>query len=300
LKMANNRWFDYDSALVRGLAFSFEHALMKHPQPISIETALEQHATYTALLTSLLGHDGSVMEVDKDEDCPDCVFIEDAVLAIPSFADKGSLFITTRPGAEERRDEVGPVKAAMVKAQWTVAELPASHEGEPCFLDGGDVLFDGKCLWVGLTLRTNMAAARALGQMLPWMSVVAVCVEDPSGSTLHLKSLASAIDTSHLLMADNEAGRMLYEAMKGTKEGLDFKVTWVPDQLCANILRIRDHVVMQAPSAAPLSQPIIEQLCKDLGLKLHILNMGELAKADGALTCCSILFKRGQAVVGVE
>lgn len=296
--MTSNRWFDYDAAIVRDMAQSFIHALMMHKQSICIETATRQKKAYVELLESLLG--SPAVSVQADESCPDCVFVEDAVIAVPSSStddSSGFVFVTTRPGAEERRGEVAAVKDAIdkVQGQWAVLELPLHHEGERCFLDGGDVLFDGGFLWVGLTSRTNLAAVRALSQILPWLPVLPVAVEDSSGSTLHLKSLTSAIDAKHLLMADNEAGHRLHDAMRKSKEGLEIKegseikVTWVPDQLCANVLRIKGHVVMQ--EGYPSSQSIIEQLCSELGLTLHTLNMSELAKADGALTCCSVLFK---------
>jgi dimethylargininase len=34
---------------------------------------------------------------------------------------------------------------------------------------------------------------------------------------------------------------------------------------------------------------ILQRLCTEKGLQLHTLDMSELAKADGALTCCSVL-----------
>jgi dimethylargininase len=39
----------------------------------------------------------------------------------------------------------------------------------------------------------------------------------------------------------------------------------------------------------PKSERILEQLTTERGLQLHKLVFGEFAKADGALTCCSIL-----------
>lgn len=39
----------------------------------------------------------------------------------------------------------------------------------------------------------------------------------------------------------------------------------------------------------PASEAIIRPLCEAAGMTLHKLDMSELAKADGALTCCSVL-----------
>ena len=299
----------YNSALVRGLAHSFTDAPVLHPppSPVCMATAHAQHQLYVELLALILGPRRSfILSVDADEACPDCVFIEDAILALPGslIGQKDSLFITTRPGAPERRAEVSPVREAVLSINShthqgvVVKDLPEHRGGEPCFLDGGDVLYDGRTLWVGITARTNRAAVNALRDLLPSMTVLPVPVLDSSGTTLHLKSLVSAIDTGHVLMADNEAGRMLLDAMRrsweeerGSREALDLRVTFVPDQLCSNVLRVNGHVVMQV--GYPASQSILEKLCADLGLTLHTLNMSELAKADGALTCCCVLFNKG-------
>ena len=49
--------------------------------------------------------------------------------------------------------------------------------------------FDGVCLWVGLTARTNAAAVSELDRILSprGITVVGLPVLDPEGKTLHLK-----------------------------------------------------------------------------------------------------------------
>ena len=42
-------------------------------------------------------------------------------------------------------------------------------------------------------------------------------------------------------------------------------------------------------SGFPRSEEVIRRECDRGGLELHTLDMSELAKADGALTCCSVL-----------
>lgn len=64
---------------------------------------------------------------------------------------------------------------------------------------------------------------------------------------------------------------------------------YLPDSIAANVLRIGPNVVMQ--EGFPESEALVSQLCKERGLVLHTLCMAELIKADGALTCCSVLFK---------
>lgn len=67
------------------------------------------------------------------------------------------------------------------------------------------------------------------------------------------QSLVTTIDSHHILAADNAAGRALIKAAEADEQlahgwaeaGAKLRVTYVPDQLCANVLRIGRHVVMQ-------------------------------------------------------
>jgi len=106
---AGSAWLDYSHALVRGLPASFPDSLKLHPPsvPIDMDAAARQHAEYTRLVGTLV--QCGVVEVAADEGCPDCVFIEDTLLAI------GPTFVATRCGAPERKPEVEPVRMAMAK-----------------------------------------------------------------------------------------------------------------------------------------------------------------------------------------
>ena len=54
-------------------------------------------------------------------------------------------------------------------------------------------------------------------------------------------------------------------------------------------LLFRSSLLYVGTAGFPLSQPTIQKACDSEGLTLHTLDMSELAKADGALTCCSVL-----------
>jgi len=177
--------------------------------------------------------------------------------------------------------------------------IRAVHRIEaPGLLDGGDVLQIGGHMLVGLSARTNAAAVDQLRTILsspppsssaaaagPAMQVEPVRV----AHGLHLKSACSALDDSTLLVADNAAGASVAAAIRARlpalSEGLTVAV--VPgDPLACNVLRIGAHVVMQASPA----EGVLRALCAARGLRLHVVpRMTEFIKADGAVTCCSVL-----------
>lgn len=173
------------------------------------------------------------------------------------------------------------------------------HIQPPGTLDGGDVLQlpGSRHILVGLSTRTNESAFQQLQQLLPQHALHAV----PVAKGLHLKSACTALDSRTMLYADNEAGRglksilqdhMAFSPTAGSNGGISgsSEGPWqhvLVDAECSNVLLLGRHVVMRG--GFPESERVLERLAAAKGLQLHKLEYGEFAKADGSLTCCSIV-----------
>lgn len=261
-------------ALVRGLAGSFADAITGEPleEPIDLELARQQHDSYVEVLKSLVS---SVTELPADDAHPDCCFIEDTAVVA------GDTAVVTRIGAGPRQGEEAPVAEALQALGLRLVRVEA-----PATLDGGDVLQlpGGNTILVGLSRRTNPAGVVALASALPAASVHGVPVEQG----LHLKSLLTALDASTLLIADTPAGRALGAVLPPL--GGRWEQVFVPDAVCANVLLLNGGRDVVAQGGFPASEALLEGLCTARGLRLHkIPKLTEMIKADGALTCCSIL-----------
>lgn len=195
----------------------------------------------------------------------------------------GKSAIIARPGAPARQGEEGPVAEALQSLGYKI-----QHLQPPALLDGGDVLQipNSSHILVGLTKRTNEAALSQVQQFLPDHKVHGVSV----GYGLHLKSAVTALDGSTLLLSDDDAGRDLSKRLAEVS-ALQERQTqhiMVQDSVCANVLLIDKNVVMQTSDKN--TEQLLERLCAERDLQLHKLpRMEEFIKADGALTCCSIL-----------
>lgn len=213
----------------------------------------------------------------------------------------GRTAIIARIGAAARQGEEAPVAAALQQLGYSL-----QHIQPPGMLDGGDVLQlpGSRHILVGLSRRTNAAALQQMQEMLPQHSVHAV----PVDHGLHLKSACTALDSRTMLYADNEAGRGLRSVLQhhaafstatgsgqhsngstgSSTGGTDAWQHLLVDPKCANVLLLDNgrHVVMC--SGFPRSEQLLEGLAAK-GLQLHKLDFAEFAKADGSLTCCSIL-----------
>ena len=261
-------------ALVRALPSSFAHALAQEAphEPIDISLAIRQHGHYTALLRQ---HVKRLVELPADESCPDCCFIEDTALVV------GSTVVMTRIGAPSRRNEAHRIREAfeLLGAEGLPLQIEALHE--PATLDGGDVLQMGGVTFVGLSQRTNEAAISQLRGILNG-PVVGV----PVAAGLHLKSLLSAADDQTLIVADQPAALAMGQKILAALP-TQSRMVVVPDKVAANVVRLGHNLLIQ--EGFPRSADALAGLCQTLDLTMIPLCMSELIKADGALTCCSLL-----------
>lgn len=279
-------------ALVRGVAASFAaQALSMQPRavPICLDAARQQHGAYVALLRRLLGDD-SVLQLPADDAFPDCCFCEDAAVVV------GDTAVVATIGAGPRQGEEAAVADTLAALGYRLRRLTP-----PATLDGGDVLQlpGSRHILVGFSRRTNAAALEQLQAALQPQGAVLHGVEVQHG--LHLKSAMTALDGRTLLYADDAAGRSLRAALErgshpalldgaaGGGGGAGSKAVQhvMVEPAAANVLLLPGHVIM--PAGLPRSQAVLQALADERGLQLHRLDFAEFAKADGSLTCASIL-----------
>ena len=229
--------------------------------PINVAMAHLQHIDYVDLLNKL---GAKVIELPAEPALPDSVFVEDTALLFDELA------VMTRPGAISRRGEVASIEAAFSKYREFIA-----HIAEPGTLDGGDVLRIGKRVFVGLSQRSNQAAIDQLADILkPYgYSVTAVPMHD----CLHLKSSVTALSDDTVLINPDWVDVSYFS---------DYRQITVAqsEPHAANVLRIGDAILM--PSSFPATQALIQAA----GFTVHTVDVSELQKAEGAVTCCSVLF----------
>jgi dimethylargininase len=230
--------------------------------PIDVGLARVQHRAYEDALRAA-GY--AVQRLAAADDMPDSVFVEDIAVVLDELA------IVTRPGAESRRRETPAVVAALEPhRQLHFIEAPAT-------LDGGDVLVADRRVFVGVSSRTNSAAVLQLRQILGPRGYI-VCQAEVR-ECLHLKSAVTSLAPGLLLMnpawCDPEAFK-----------GFDYVEVDPGERSGANAVRLADRVIF--PSAFPRTADRL----RGRGLRVEPVDASELAKAEGAVTCCSLIVER--------
>jgi len=228
--------------------------------PINVAKAVAEHACYEDALRSL---GAAVVHAPPEPTLPDAVFVEDTALALEEVA------VITRPGAASRRSETESM------ARVLGAYKPLVRIEPPGTLDGGDVLRVGRRLYVGLSSRTNRAGIAQLETLLDeWAyEVIPVTVS----GCLHLKSAVTEVREDLLLIND----RWVAAECFGSMEMLTVAPA-EPDG--ANALRIGAAVIY------PTHHPQTAERLDRAGVRVVSVPCGELAKAEGGVTCCSVVF----------
>jgi dimethylargininase len=254
-------------ALTREVPASLDRCELTHlvRRPIDVRLAARQHAAYEDALRKA---GCAVIRLPPEPDRPDSVFVEDAAVVLDDVA------VITRPGAPSRRGET--VSAA--DALRTYRRLVSIEE--PGTLDGGDVLVSGKTVYVGVGARSNAEGVRQLAAFLAPLGYRVRGVE--VSGCLHLKSAATLVSPSSVLVNPAFVDPRVFEPLE--------PVPVAPDEpAAANALLVGGHVIYSP--AYPRTRGILERL----GARITSVDLSELAKAEGALTCCSLVFDGGPA-----
>ncbi len=254
-------------AITRAVPLSISQCELTHlaRQPIDYARAVKEHAEYEAALRDL----GCRIERLPDApDLPDSVFVEDAAVVLDDVA------VIARPGAESRRPEVDAMVAALRPRR------PLAFIEAPGTLDGGDVLVTAGKVFVGISGRTNEDGVRQLAAVLEPRGFEVVPV--PVTGCLHLKSAVTGV----WLPPVRGRGVLIVNPEwidVGCFDDFDLIEVDPSEPAAANVLRVGFSLI--CAEAHPKTRRRLEHR----GFVTHSVPAGELAKAEGGVTCCSIL-----------
>ena len=244
------------TALVRPPGTSFPQAISNHPQQkeINLSIALIQHQGYVQALKRA---GAKILSLSPEDTLPDSTFVEDTAFIFGETA-----FLCSQK-EETRRKEVGSVAKVLMEYRKIVTLEP--------YLDGGDILNTPESIFIGLSKRTDERAIKNLSEKID-KNIVPV----PVKKGLHLKSAVSYLGNNTLLINPERIG---------ADEFRNFQ--WIEveekDSYVANCLVLRNQVIM------PSGFSTIREKIRQNGFETVELEMSEFEKADGGVTCLSII-----------
>lgn len=230
-------------------------------ESIDYRRAVRQHDAYCDLLRS---HGVDVIKLNASDNLPDCCFIEDSAIIVDEVG------VVTSMGTASRRGESLLVEKQLSRFR------EIAHIRLPARLEGGDVVRLGKRLFVGISSRTNAEGVEALKRIVePFgYQVSPVRVK----GSLHLSTGCSAITEETLLINPRWIDQDAFKSVH---------VLTVPEDepWGANTLRIKETICLET------GVPRTLELVAGLVDKIEVLDISEFRKAEGSLSCLSIIFQ---------
>ena len=250
-------------AITREVSPAIGNCELTHRTRESIDLA-RARAQHTAYIRALEDSGCRVITLPAEETMPDSVFVEDTAIVLDEIA------VLTRPGAISRRQETVSI-AETLRPYRQIGRIEP-----PATLDGGDVLRVGQTVFVGASSRSNREGIEQLQRLLePWGYKVDVVAMK---GCLHLKSAVTEVAPDTLLVQRDWIdtspfdGLRLIDVAPGEPEA-------------ANALRIGSRVIF------PARFPVTASRLESKGISLRHVQLSELAKAEGAVTCCSLIIE---------
>jgi len=219
---------------------------------------LQQHEAYRQALQDL---GLEVIVLPAESAYPDAYFVEDPAIVTSKIA------VITRPGAPSRQGEELTLEPILKQFRSVVHICP------PGTVEGGDVLMVENHFFIGLSDRTNKEGAAQLAKLLEEAGHTSETV--PVASGLHLKSGVNYVGKNTLLVTNSLADYPGFASYN--------KILLDPDEeYAANTLWVNDTLL------TPKGFPKTFAKLTSLGVRVVELDVNEVQKMDGGLTCMSL------------
>lgn len=227
---------------------------------VDVSLAARQHDAYTQCLKQM---GVQTISLDVLSEAPDAVFIQDTAVVVDEVA------VVATMGVPCRAREVDSVAEALS------SHRPLRRLSPPATLEGGDIVRVGRTLYVGVSGRTNREGVRQLSEILAPYDYQVRPVEVKG--CLHLSTGCSYLGRGLMLLNPVWVDAAPFR---------DFEILEVPESesWAANTISVGDAVL--AASAFERTRALVESH----GFQVVTTDISELQKAEGALTCMSLMF----------
>lgn len=248
-------------AITRQVSPAIAACELTYLERVEIDYALacRQHQQYCEALAGL---GCQLLSLPAQADLPDSVFVEDAALVLDEVA------ILTRPGVASRRPEVDRIRPVLAEYR------PLLSIQAPGTIEGGDILLLGRTIYVGLSGRSSPAGIAQLADLVAPYGYTVQAV--PLTGCLHLKSAVTLAAPDMLLINPDWVNPSHFAA---------FRLLEVDpaESHAANVLLLEGGAIY--PSGFPRTLLRLTQS----RIPVTLVDVSELQKAEGAVTCCSLI-----------
>ncbi|CAH0222250.1 N(G),N(G)-dimethylarginine dimethylaminohydrolase [Peribacillus sp. Bi96] len=226
--------------------------------------ALEQHARFTKALE----HEGiEVIKLPPQSTYPEQVFTRDIGFTL------GNTVYVAEMATDIRQGEELILKSWLETNDIPFFNLQKNH------IEGGDVIIDGKTIYIGISNRTDEPSIKHLQTLLPEYDIIAVPFIE---KFLHLDCVFNVISpTEALIFPESFTKKELdllssrYEVIEVTKEE--------QFTLGTNVLSIGNKKLFSLPCNEQVNRQLRER-----GYEIIEVDISEIIKSGGSFRCCTM------------
>ncbi|WP_394141590.1 dimethylarginine dimethylaminohydrolase family protein [Cytobacillus oceanisediminis] len=237
---------------------------------INIDRAMKQHRHFVSALKE---NGVDVVLLPPLEKYPEQVFTRDIGFTL------GKKVYVAEMAADIRQGEENVLKQWLEQQQIPFYNLTGDR------IEGGDVLIDGKTIYVGVSNRTFEEAIEHLRSLLPEYEIISIPFTD---TYLHLDCVFNIISPEEALIFP---GEIHGEKVKMLESRYDLIRVSEDEQftLGTNVLSIGNKKVF--------SLPVNKNVNKELrarGFEVMEVDITEIIKSGGAFRCCTMPVRRSR------
>ena len=264
---------NHDTVIARYIPDSFaKKSLGSEGETIDLNLARAQHQAY---LDAIESTGVRVIVLPANETMPDCVFVEDVAVVI------GNTALITRPGDPSRALETSRPKDLLISLGFKIAQIRDRNAK----LDGGDVIYTGHEILIAQSLRTNQAGIEAVRETFPELNVVQITAHGP----LHLTTLVGLVSNDVLCISkETEHSMKMFDQIQ-TGSTRTYKKIEVSKDNAANCIVMNGHLICKSSKENPEDAEVLAE--ENVGMPIKGLEISELEKAVGSLSCMSLRFQ---------
>ncbi|CAG5130035.1 unnamed protein product [Candidula unifasciata] len=246
-----------------------------YPKGLDIDKAKQEYETIREVLKNC---DINIIELVEDESYPDCCFVDDTAVVI------GNTALIARPGHSSRQGEVGEIRKVLKgDLRMNVVEI----QNAKATLDGGDVLFTGKEIFVGVGKRTNEAGAQAVAEAFPEYAVSKV--NFANCEALHLKDVFNMAGRNVMAVAPGPDVQGVLRQMQDVAD-YPYQVMQMDSRMATDMLYVNGHLIHHVRSE--MGDKSYGTLDEKILWPRHHVQLTELAKVGGTIGSLAILITR--------
>lgn len=234
---------------------------------IDVDIAMKQHTEFERLLRE---HGVEVIKLPASEKFPEQVFTRDIGFTVGEEVFVAEMASDIRKGEEEALEEF--LEEENIDYQSTVDRV-----------EGGDVIVDGNCVYVGISSRTSEQAVRNLQRDLPNHTIIRVPFNE---KYLHLDCVFNILSPDVALIFSEALSPEKVEMLAGRYTLIEVSAE-EQFTLGTNVLSIGDGKVFSQPQNIQVNKAM-----RIYGFEVIEIDFSEIIKSGGSFRCCSMPLER--------